>query len=374
MLRHPARHGIALAAILILTATHASAKEVKKAIKLYEAPGSRRQKTEHTATISCKRENGTIVKPATLTYKQEGDCCTIDPASGTESKTGTWKVTFKYKSAGTCKITFECGGGEKLILNIESIAKPKSPITGQDQEDDDSKPEEKARGNDDSKQKSVPPDSDTFAGFVETQDAQVEAFLAILSEEHGSPDTAGHINRLIGLLIPSPLLDLDPGILFKAVEELDALPDGDAVRAEWLPATELALDAYSAAVTRYFQSGDCNLNGLADYEDLANGTSTDIDGDFVIDDCDCGRVVFDADGDGDVDQSDFGAFQACTTPPGLPPELFNDLPLSCRCMDVAVGGIEPDGAIDQLDLKVFLACVTGPAISVESLDVRCDGR
>ncbi|HPU25454.1 MAG TPA: BNR-4 repeat-containing protein [Phycisphaerae bacterium] len=66
----------------------------------------------------------------------------------------------------------------------------------------------------------------------------------------------------------------------------------------------------------------------------------------------CPRPFADADGDGDVDQADFGFFQACFTTSG---EL---LPLpGCHCFDRA-----GDEAIDATDLEEFINCATGPAV------------
>lgn len=65
----------------------------------------------------------------------------------------------------------------------------------------------------------------------------------------------------------------------------------------------------------------------------------------------CKRPRFDKEGDGDVDQEDFGYFQACysgfDTPAGD----------ACKCMD-----INEDGDVDTEDLAAFASCVSGPAI------------
>lgn len=57
----------------------------------------------------------------------------------------------------------------------------------------------------------------------------------------------------------------------------------------------------------------------------------------------------DFDRDGDVDQADFGHFQACITGTGIH--------LSPGCEDA---DLVPDGAIDQSDFNVFSACLAGP--------------
>jgi len=68
----------------------------------------------------------------------------------------------------------------------------------------------------------------------------------------------------------------------------------------------------------------------------------------------CPIPFADADRDGDVDQMDFGLFQACFTgessamPPGQ----------GCSCFDR--GGIA--GSVDQSDFDEFVNCFSGPAI------------
>jgi len=67
----------------------------------------------------------------------------------------------------------------------------------------------------------------------------------------------------------------------------------------------------------------------------------------------------DADGDGDVDQADFGEFQRCFTGEGG--GLIDD---SCYCFDRS-----GDGDVDVEDLLLFDACVSGPSIPA---DIHCD--
>lgn len=69
----------------------------------------------------------------------------------------------------------------------------------------------------------------------------------------------------------------------------------------------------------------------------------------------CDPLRFDADKDGDVDQSDFGILQSC----------FGVVPVSpqCTCFDLNYDGI------DIRDYNAFLNCAAGPAIRV---NVLCD--
>jgi len=78
----------------------------------------------------------------------------------------------------------------------------------------------------------------------------------------------------------------------------------------------------------------------------------------------CGNMslMFDTDGDGDVDQSDFAAFQACYTGPGYPDADFDAL--NCRCMDS-----DWDDDVDTDDMQAFEACWSGPGLTA---DGACD--
>ena len=67
---------------------------------------------------------------------------------------------------------------------------------------------------------------------------------------------------------------------------------------------------------------------------------------------------FDADGDGDVDQADFGVFQACFSKPVntfVADPLFDGA--ACQCMDA-----DGDRDVDAADLELFARCFSGAAI------------
>ena len=76
----------------------------------------------------------------------------------------------------------------------------------------------------------------------------------------------------------------------------------------------------------------------------------------------CRKPRFDFDGDTDVDQVDFGVFQACYTGPGDPNQAYN-LP-ECGCFDA-----NADLDIDIEDFTAFTACFSGAAIPAS---VACD--
>lgn len=69
----------------------------------------------------------------------------------------------------------------------------------------------------------------------------------------------------------------------------------------------------------------------------------------------CPRPFADADGDNDVDQADFGVWQACYSGDGIPAAE------SCLCFDRDYGG-QGDGDVDALDLIAFARCFGGPTI------------
>jgi hypothetical protein len=135
----------------------------------------------------------------------------------------------------------------------------------------------------------------------------------------------------------------------------------------------LVLDACDIASNA---SNDCNANGVPDECELAgqdcnrNGIpdacEPDADADGVPDDCDqcpgtepgtpvgadgCRRPTpGDFNGDFDVDQEDFGAFQACLTGAG-----FAQLDPACQ-----KARLDADGDVDEQDVGMFLRCRTAP--------------
>lgn len=77
----------------------------------------------------------------------------------------------------------------------------------------------------------------------------------------------------------------------------------------------------------------------------------------------CHDPFADADGDGDVDQTDFATWQLCYSGSGRP--VGGD----CRCFDRDAAGAG-DGDVDADDYAAFQACASGPAITA---DAGCDG-
>jgi hypothetical protein len=76
----------------------------------------------------------------------------------------------------------------------------------------------------------------------------------------------------------------------------------------------------------------------------------------------CPTPFADTDDDQDVDQEDFGRFQACFAP-GEP------VSAECSCFD-RPQPIQPNGSIDQADFAAFTLCITGPEVDWVS-NVNC---
>lgn len=136
-------------------------------------------------------------------------------------------------------------------------------------------------------------------------------------------------------------------------------------------ADEFPLTVPSGQVEFYIDNVRIVYEAVPPDEICDNGIDDDGDGLIDCDDpdcdghpaCPCNRILFaDMDFDGDVDQTDFAAFQRCYTGSGHGGGLLPE----CACFDVtsATPG-EPDGSIDQLDFNAFLACSSGPDIPAD---------
>ena len=75
----------------------------------------------------------------------------------------------------------------------------------------------------------------------------------------------------------------------------------------------------------------------------------------------CHTPWADADGDGDVDQDDFGAFQRCFTG-DVALLASTDAGYPCQCFD---RDATPDGHVDAGDMAQFLNCMTGPTVKFD---------
>ncbi len=87
-------------------------------------------------------------------------------------------------------------------------------------------------------------------------------------------------------------------------------------------------------LAEWIRAYDCNGNGVADSDDITDGTSDDFNGNGIPDECEA-DCTGDLDGDGDVDQADLGILLAAYN---------ND----------AGGDLDSDGDTDQADLGALL--------------------
>jgi hypothetical protein len=123
-----------------------------------------------------------------------------------------------------------------------------------------------------------------------------------------------------------------------------------------LPWTEGSVEAVAVSDTTTVVWGSENV--LGNTLMVADGLS------FKVLEIVCNQPFADADGDGDVDQSDFAVFQECFTGTNngpLPAE-----PAYCQCFDVqSDGGDTGDGDIDSGDLLSFENCASGPDVPAD---------
>ncbi len=81
----------------------------------------------------------------------------------------------------------------------------------------------------------------------------------------------------------------------------------------------------------------------------------------------CHTPSVDADGDGDVDQSDYGVFQGCFTGAGDPEGMLSSAPPACVCMDVSGPAGQGDQDVGPLDFDIFTDCLQngGPGVPTD---------
>jgi len=67
----------------------------------------------------------------------------------------------------------------------------------------------------------------------------------------------------------------------------------------------------------------------------------------------CPTARPDLDRDGDVDQTDFGLFQACLSGPGIP-----SADTGCER-----ASLDTDNDVDSADIVLFSGCISGPSVA-----------
>lgn len=102
------------------------------------------------------------------------------------------------------------------------------------------------------------------------------------------------------------------------------------------PAAQVGTSAYSGATLIFDRTRDCNNNARPDALDIATGSGADLDGDGVLDECQCAGDLFE---DGVVNGIDLGVILSQWGPaaPGT------------------VGDINRDGTVNGADLGVIVA-------------------
>ena len=93
---------------------------------------------------------------------------------------------------------------------------------------------------------------------------------------------------------------------------------------------------------------DCNGNAVGDSDDIAGGTSTDVNGTGIPDEC---EPVGDVNCDGVADFGDINAFVLALTEPGQYALQYPDCPLENR-------DINGDGVFGFGDINSFVALLT----------------
>ena len=88
---------------------------------------------------------------------------------------------------------------------------------------------------------------------------------------------------------------------------------------------------------------DCNTNGVADECDIAEGTSTDADGNMIPDECTGIPGDGDCNNDGTVNLLDFATFAVC-----FEQSLRGAIGSECDCVDM-----DGDGDVDLQDFAIF---------------------
>jgi hypothetical protein len=90
---------------------------------------------------------------------------------------------------------------------------------------------------------------------------------------------------------------------------------------------------------------DCNENGIHDGDDLATGTSQDVNNNAIPDEC---EGLSDLNEDGVVDLDDFAMFKYCLAGPD-----FTFLPTGCSEQEFAATDLDDDNDVDAFDFAVF---------------------
>ncbi|GMU23097.1 MAG: hypothetical protein AMXMBFR13_31800 [Phycisphaerae bacterium] len=192
-------------------------------------------------------------------------------------------------------------------------------------------------------------------------------------EPAGADGVPGTLDDNLRLRMDSPCLNAgDLASLLPDIADLDQ--DGDLT--EYTPQDIEGMPRWIHGGLNMgaYESSDCNMNNVPDVEEIADGRLGDCDSDQIPDDCDPSRV--DADGDGYLDDCDDncpglfnpaqadgdadGAGDGCDLCPGTIPGVQVD---DEGCPLPMLGDFDGDGDIDQSDFGGFQRCLSGPGVS-----------
>jgi len=118
----------------------------------------------------------------------------------------------------------------------------------------------------------------------------------------------------------------------------------------WYPNTQMSIDCNGNGVLDECDiaqgtSTDCNSNGLADDCDISSSLSADCNLDGILDEC---NQLGDIDVDGDVDLSDYAAFESCLGGP--------EVSSGAAC---CLSDLDGDGDTDLADFLLFQSALPG---------------
>jgi hypothetical protein len=154
---------------------------------------------------------------------------------------------------------------------------------------------------------------------------------------------------LIGTVVPNPDLAFEDEPYAKQLTLLEGTPPVTWSVIPGLPGLQIS---QSGLVSGWTPQEDA-VGRLIDIEVFAVNTfGTDFESWQVCVQSHC--VRYDFDGDGDVDQSDFGYLQACMSGSGVPQ-------VDPNCADLDLDG---DDDVDQTDITLFRACMAGANVPV----------
>ncbi len=179
---------------------------------------------------------------------------------------------------------------------------------------------------------------------------------------------AGHVaGDLVLFQKPYPNEQLTPGYLENLITPPNVAEVVSGMGVDGSQCLKVQFQYYDEASTRWFRlvTGSTTTEPINPTPNPIVNVNDPITFEIKFEGDVCNPLVFaDDDGDGDVDQVDFAAFQACYT--GSPSEGYTPTVLAgCSCFDN-----DSDNDVDSDDAGDFEACASGAGITADTL---CDG-